>query len=255
MIKFFRRIRQQLLTENKFGKYLIYAIGEIALVMIGILLALQFNNWNQNNNNKKAETYYLNQMKIDLIADSLFLSNTTLNLNKRLPVLENFLRELHKENNKESFNDAIKQYIDIILEPLFFVSNNATYNEMESSAKLGIINDAELRKKIVALNNHLEITKNIFSVNYEFMQPVDAELIYGKGLAKYQKNQKALFTSYLSDEELYKLKEIKFELESNIANWNWTIIDIKPVVELQLSEIRDVIDQINKHLEKKEQVF
>ncbi|MGB5462828.1 MAG: hypothetical protein WBM92_05640, partial [Aureibaculum sp.] len=79
--------------------------------------------------------------------------------------------------------------------------------------------------------------------------------IYGKGLAKYQKNQKALFTSYLSDEELYKLKEIKFELESNIANWNWTIIDMKPVVELQLSEIRDVIDQINKHLEKKEQVF
>jgi hypothetical protein len=255
MIKFFRKIRQKLLTENKFGKYLIYAIGEIALVMIGILLALQVNNWNQNNNNKKAETYYLNQMKIDLTADSLFLSNTTLNLNKRLPVLENFLRELNKENNKESFNDAIKQYIDIILEPLFFVSNNATYNEMESSAKLGIINDAELRKKIVALYNHLEITKNIFSVNYEFMQPVDAELIYGKGLAKYQKNQKALFTSYLSDEELYKLKEIKFELESNIANWNWTIIDMKPVVEFQLSEIGDVIDQINKHLEKKEQVF
>ncbi|MGB5275090.1 MAG: hypothetical protein WBN39_13620 [Flavobacteriaceae bacterium] len=41
MIQFFRRIRQQLLTENKFSKYLMYAIGEIALVMIGILLALQ----------------------------------------------------------------------------------------------------------------------------------------------------------------------------------------------------------------------
>ena len=48
MIKFFRRIRQQLLTENKFGKYLKYAIGEIILVVIGILIAIQINTWNEN---------------------------------------------------------------------------------------------------------------------------------------------------------------------------------------------------------------
>jgi hypothetical protein len=47
MIKFFRKIRQKLLSENKFSKYLIYAIGVIFLVMIGILLALQINNWNE----------------------------------------------------------------------------------------------------------------------------------------------------------------------------------------------------------------
>ncbi|MFT6995454.1 MAG: hypothetical protein ACJA1P_002199 [Maribacter sp.] len=47
MIKFFRHIRKQLLSENKFSKYMLYAIGEIALVMIGILLALQVNNWNE----------------------------------------------------------------------------------------------------------------------------------------------------------------------------------------------------------------
>ena len=47
MIKFFRRIRQKLLSENRFSKYLIYAIGEIVLVVIGILIALQINNWNE----------------------------------------------------------------------------------------------------------------------------------------------------------------------------------------------------------------
>jgi uncharacterized protein YkvS len=51
MIKFFRRIRQQLLAENKTGKYLKYAIGEIVLVMIGIILALQVNNWNEERKN------------------------------------------------------------------------------------------------------------------------------------------------------------------------------------------------------------
>jgi len=48
MIKFFRKIRQQFLRENKIRKYLIYAIGEIVLVVIGILIALQINNWNEN---------------------------------------------------------------------------------------------------------------------------------------------------------------------------------------------------------------
>lgn len=47
MIKFFRKFRQNMLAANKFGKYLIYALGEIVLVMLGILLALQVNNWNE----------------------------------------------------------------------------------------------------------------------------------------------------------------------------------------------------------------
>tara|TARA_R110001632_G_scaffold129726_2_gene243805 strand:- start:335 stop:1087 length:753 start_codon:yes stop_codon:yes gene_type:complete len=55
MIKFLRRIRQRLLTENKFNKYLLYAIGEIILVVIGILIALQINNWNENRQIKKLE--------------------------------------------------------------------------------------------------------------------------------------------------------------------------------------------------------
>ena len=48
MLRFFRTLRQRLLTENKFRKYLLYAIGEVLLVMIGILLALQGNSWNKN---------------------------------------------------------------------------------------------------------------------------------------------------------------------------------------------------------------
>jgi hypothetical protein len=87
MIKFFRKIRHKLLTENppkrsgsvragKFSKYLIYAIGEIILVVIGILIALQINNWNENRKDRKQErlllinlqkefTKNLNQLSLD----------------------------------------------------------------------------------------------------------------------------------------------------------------------------------------------
>ena len=62
MIKFFRKIRYNLMEQNKTGKYLKYAIGEIILVVIGILIALQVNNWNENRNAKKDELVALQDL-------------------------------------------------------------------------------------------------------------------------------------------------------------------------------------------------
>ncbi|TYA59241.1 hypothetical protein FVF61_01520, partial [Formosa maritima] len=66
MIKFFRKIRQNLLMENKTGKYFKYAIGEIILVVIGILIALQINNWNNNRIEHKIETNILSEILVNL---------------------------------------------------------------------------------------------------------------------------------------------------------------------------------------------
>ncbi len=66
MLKFFRRIRQKLLTEHKFSKYLLYAIGEIILVVIGILIALQVNNWNEERKARNDEIEVLKSVKKDL---------------------------------------------------------------------------------------------------------------------------------------------------------------------------------------------
>ncbi|MEZ4810061.1 MAG: DUF6090 family protein [Allomuricauda sp.] len=63
MIKFFRRFRQQLLHENKFTKYLLYAVGEIVLVVIGIFIAIQLNGWNQNRIEKKQLAITLENLK------------------------------------------------------------------------------------------------------------------------------------------------------------------------------------------------
>ena len=70
MIKFFRNIRKNLLSEGKTNKYLKYAIGEIALVVIGILIALQINNWNQNRLQKAQLNSILKSVKEDLITDT-----------------------------------------------------------------------------------------------------------------------------------------------------------------------------------------
>ena len=67
MIKFFRKIRQNLLSENKFSKYLIYAIGEIILVVIGILIALAFNNFNEQNKRENQIIEIINQLENDIL--------------------------------------------------------------------------------------------------------------------------------------------------------------------------------------------
>ena len=66
MIKFFRHIRQTLLMENKTSKYFKYAIGEILLVVIGILIALQINTWNQERVNAKEERRILQDLSEEL---------------------------------------------------------------------------------------------------------------------------------------------------------------------------------------------
>lgn len=66
MIKFFRHIRQNLIMENRTGKYLKYAIGEIILVVIGILIALQINNWNEQNAIHKTQEKHLRAIKNEM---------------------------------------------------------------------------------------------------------------------------------------------------------------------------------------------
>ena len=85
MIHLFRRIRQKYLSENRVSKYLIYAIGEILLVVIGILIALQVNNWNEDRKERIKEQEVLSELE-----QSIVINLETLIQSKRL--IENHIR-------------------------------------------------------------------------------------------------------------------------------------------------------------------
>ncbi|MCF1190668.1 DUF6090 family protein [Mangrovimonas sp. AS39] len=77
MISFFRRIRRTQVSESRFGKYLLYAIGEIILVVIGILIALQINEWNNERHRKETEATLIKQLKNDLETSAMELEDIT----------------------------------------------------------------------------------------------------------------------------------------------------------------------------------
>ena len=84
MIKFFRNIRHKLLSKKKFSKYLIYAIGEIILVVIGILIALQINNWNENKKERKIERKILIDLREEIQTNR---NKITTSINRREKLL------------------------------------------------------------------------------------------------------------------------------------------------------------------------
>jgi len=98
MIKFFRKIRQNLLSEGKTGKYFKYAIGEIVLVVIGILIALQINDWNENNKLNELKQVYYQQLLKDLNADKKYLTEKINLYNSRIIEYENYLESYKKPN-------------------------------------------------------------------------------------------------------------------------------------------------------------
>ena len=101
MIKFFRHIRQRLIRENRFSKYLLYAIGEIILVVIGILIALQINNWNEVRKEKHSLRAIYSNLLLDIKADSVSYSLNLKGL-KKIDFLHDQLYKTGVKNDTES---------------------------------------------------------------------------------------------------------------------------------------------------------
>ena len=110
MLRFFRTLRQRLLTENKFSKYLLYAIGEILLVVIGILIALQVNNWNEERNRTNTEIEYLKRLRSDLANDTAYYHRRIKYSNKVIADHKEAIKATYTQiSNPRDFYQSLKK--------------------------------------------------------------------------------------------------------------------------------------------------
>jgi hypothetical protein len=158
MIKFFRRVRQQLLSENKFSKYIIYAIGEILLVVIGILIALNINNTNEIKKQRAKELHYLNNIKSDLKMNiahlDTYIASREIAINSANTIIKHYEGLPVKDLDAFSFHT-----VNIYTWRKFFQINN-TFQELTNSGNLALISNDSIKSILLNMETLYKVMKD-----------------------------------------------------------------------------------------------
>ena len=238
MLRFFRQIRQRLLSESKFSKYLLYAVGEILLVVIGILIALQIDTWNNERNQHKLEIKSLKELRSDLQqsyndieADRNYFQSCTNSSQIILDVLE----------NRKPYVDSLSGHFGgLFPSGATFSINQSTFENMRQTGESLIGNDS-LRIHVTNfytswVNLYKEIQNRFLVLHYE-------NLVKPAFLSRFQfvDRWKMIPRNYillLDDQEFEQL--IRF-----------TAIQMAGVIQVQrsmMNEIESIVDEIDIEL-------
>ncbi|WP_075352522.1 DUF6090 family protein [Algoriphagus marinus] len=171
MISFFRKIRQKLLSQNRVTRYLVYALGEIALVMIGILLALQVNNWNEARKESREEERILINLNsefktnLDQLNTNLASTDTARAAAKRL--LNLISKTITRSYSSQGIDSLVRKSIT---NPAWFPSS-LSLADLINSGRITKLNNPNLRQLINQYNNQLDAIMNYEKLNanaYEY---------------------------------------------------------------------------------------
>ena len=149
MIKFFRRIRYNLIETGKTGKYFKYAIGEILLVVIGILIALSINNWNEGRKNDKSLVTYYERLLIDIQNDLKEIETYQNYFSSSIePIQKEIINIQSPIYNTDSLYNNVGKWIRFTRE---FSPNKSTYEDLLSTGNINLIDNQDLKILILDL--------------------------------------------------------------------------------------------------------
>jgi hypothetical protein len=240
MIKFFRKIRQRLLTQNKFSKYLLYAIGEIVLVIIGILIALSINNWNENNKLEELKQVYYQQLLIDLNKDKEYIIEKINLYNSRIENYENYLDSYKKPHL--SIEEVLQNQNKLNFATDNIRFQNSTIETLENTGNIKLI-PIEIGNRLTELKRSQELVIEFANLNYGYyMDNIDQIGLSGSipGFEERLKNQPEL-KEYLniennSDKIILSIEYAQYlkiyNEKTNIKKFKDILINIDTIIDL-----------------------
>jgi hypothetical protein len=245
MIKFFRKIRQNLLSEGNTGKYLKYAIGEIILVVLGILIALSINNWNTKENERELEIKYLNQIKSSLENSEL---NLTESIDRNKEILKSGELLLEHLKDKRPLNDTI---IRLFIIPQYDHSirlSTAAFENLKSDG-LSLISNDSLKIAIIDIyEQEIALIQNTFANQIENFNTSLVGPFYNKHFELDTKTNKLIYfpNNY---EDLLQNREMTNMLSSVNGFRKYSIILYESVLE----KIRKIIIKVENEIKMLEE--
>ena len=250
MIGFFRKIRKQLADDNKPLKYLRYAIGEIVLVVIGILIALQINNWNEKQKlDAKTQDYYL-QLLDDLKNDIIFSKH---NIEESSAYLKEY--EIYTDSYNKDILTPIQVYeqiseLTLIATPLTF--NTSTIESLQSTGDIGLI-PSNIRNRLIDLRRLQNLTIKRFEDTDDGKSDITQNLSLLLGsttLPKRLANQPKM-SEFLNIDQ--NIKELILVYEG-IHRWkSISLQESRGRLKDILKEIDTIVALINKKITKAQQ--
>ena len=251
MIKFFRNIRQTLLSEGKTTSYLKYAIGEIVLVVIGILIALQINNWNEDSKLSHQERVYLQRLLLENQQDIITFDKSMEDLEKGNQSIDEMAKAFNNATVPDSILlNSVRDYLIFGSHYPFFNPTTSTFEDLSSTGNLGVIKDTKLRDLIVTHYAHYKSTESNFQVNTNWALPIDAPLYADNDLLKYEPTSAFLFGLTQSGLATNELKKNKGKFIRNAAVHYWVNSDC---IRLVLNIKKETIELVHR-LELKLQI-
>ena len=232
-----------MLNENKFSKYLIYAIGEIVLVVIGILIALSINNWNQNKIETKKEIFHLenilNNLQDDLNNQIIPCVEKTENQIRGFKLLKSGFYE-----NDNISNDSIRQLFFQFLGQWDLVLNTVAFDNLKSTG-IDILSNDKIKTELLTLyGNNYKYVKNLQA--YYDMSHYDristSSTINNIDWLEKITNEDKLFLK--NDRELYLL--MKLEANYTLPNYLNELKNIKPISQELIKNTRQELTRLKE---------
>jgi hypothetical protein len=248
MINFFRKIRYQLLGEGKTGKYLKYAIGEILLVVVGILIALSINTWNEDRKDRNLENEYLMGLKEEFEYNYEELE-TFIQLNESIIKATKELLENTGPDSNVS-NKFVRDLLgDMMAYSVGYEPNPGTLEDLISSGNLNKITNGKLRNALSIWKANLVKSKMKESrVNRYRDETID--YIMNNGLWRDLLNNSLKIEESKLKLEINKMLQ-DYRLENNLSFFMITSWSLKNNEYLQLKDnINTILNLIQKELSK-----
>ena len=258
MIKFFRNIRQNLLMENKTGKYFKYAIGEIILVVIGILIALQINNWNENRKVEKLEAQIYIELKSDLLQTRNDINETNSKHKEIFKSSQQLITDIYdKKSNSQSIYESLTRSsaeFQIIPKTSAFENlKNIGLNTLSNdSLRIAITNlfqlnlkrlDDELGMKQAEMNMSKLIQPFLFKyLTADYSQPIKYGFIHSDSISIY-KLRINNYDKFLNDNELMKNLQLALFNRGKIIDEE---IEIIKAIDSVIYGIEEELEKLKK---------
>jgi hypothetical protein len=231
MIKFFRKIRYDLMEKNKTGKYLKYAIGEIVLVMIGILLALQVSHWSNQSADRKLEKRYLSELILDLQTDSIVIYKIK-KYSDRQALSKKKLTKYFE--GKKIIEDSLVSYFGYQWQHVAkFNPITTTLDEMKSTGNIGVIENTSIRRKILETYNYYTTHINNNEDRYLIQQNALANLI--------QFNIPNIFSESLENSEPLDIKTLLNDFRVKNSFLGNGVLDFNRAINLMQSKNSELL--------------